>query len=422
MKSSPQRDDVDIPASYPSGPRLEELVEAAIRFLNEHTTLVPVLWGPSSEGKTFFCRTLARKMDALFIHVILKSMKPDDVAGCQIMTPEGELRVALPWWFRQAGEAAREGRKVVILLDELDKVDDDLFAPILTFLRDRTCYNVPLEDEEAVREGRAPRLVYLVGACNPGPFDVTLRRRLAFIWWPTDVQGYYRVAQESFLARLAVEEAAPELSGRRRRDEEEPPPSPEFSRATVDALRRGEAALLRMDRETRGFLLSLLMPPGLAERVARRLEEMGRPDEQLDYLLAHPQEAAAVLGRLPVPEFVATGISLISHAIAAGQEERLPDVMVAIFQGALAPLMRNGGGGSQEEALERLRAWLAPRPEKEELSRLLSDALLRLGAEPFFQKAQEEGLILLDGAQVGGGLLVEALERLMNAPTATGQT
>jgi hypothetical protein len=418
MKKSPQRDDVDIPASYPCGPRLEELAEAAIRFLNEHTTLVPVLWGPSSEGKTFFCRNLAKKMDALFIHVILKSMKPDDVAGCQIMTPEGELRVALPWWFRQAKEAAREGRRVVILIDELDKSDPDLFAPILTFLRDRTCYNVPLEDEEAVRERRSPRLVYLVGACNPGAFDVTLRRRLAFIWWPGDIWGYHRVAQESFLARLAVEEAAPELSGRRRRDEEEPPPSPEFTRATVDALRRGEAALLRMDRETRNFILSLLMPPALAGKVARRLEEMSRPHEQLDYLLSHPREAAQLLGRLPVPEFVATGVSLISHAIASGQEERLPEAVVAIFQGALAPLVDNGHGAGRQEALERLRAWLAPRPEKEELRRLLEDALLRLGAEPFFEKAQQEGLIILDGAQIRGGLLLEALESLMNTAGA----
>jgi MoxR-like ATPase len=136
MKKSLQRDDIDAAASYPCGPRLEELAAAAIRFFNEHTTLVPVLWGPSSEGKTFFSRNLARKMDALFIHVILSAMKPDDVAGCQIMTPEGELRVALPWWFRQAKETAAQGRRVVILLDELDKSDDDLFEILISLFRE----------------------------------------------------------------------------------------------------------------------------------------------------------------------------------------------------------------------------------------------------------------------------------------------
>jgi hypothetical protein len=93
-------------------------------------------------------------------------------------------------------------------------------------------------------------------------------------------------------------------------------------------------------------------------------------------------------------------------------------VMVAIFQGALAPLVDNGHGAGRQEALERLRAWLAPRPEKEELRRLLEDALLRLGAEPFFEKAQQEGLIILDGGQIRGGLLVEALESLMNTAGA----
>jgi MoxR-like ATPase len=402
----------DMQPHYPSGQDLERLAERAIVFLNRWTTLVPCFWGPSSEGKTHFVRAMAARLGARFLHVILKNMKPDDVLGAQVLTPSGELRVELSWWVKEAMAAVQEGRQVVVFLDELDKADDDLVAPILTFLRDRTVYGVALEDEEAIREGKKERRIYLVAACNPGAFDEAMRCRLAFIWWPTDPAGYYSVAGSSPLARAAVEKAAPLLAERRRRAEREPPPMPEFTKATVDALRRGEQELLRMARDERRFVLSLLMPPSLAEAVE---EEMAHRQEHppLDLLVEQPRELARLLARLELPEFVATAASALGHALKVGKREALPAITAAIYRGALAPVAAGGNGaGARREALERLAAWMAERPDKEPLGEMVADALSRLGGEAFFEELARDGLLHVREDGTLGGELVELLRAL----------
>lgn len=394
---------------YPQGDELLRLARRAVLFLNEHSTLVPALWGPSSEGKTHFVRSLAREMGAHFLHVILQGLKPDDALGAQIMTLDARLVVAHSWWFQEAKELVDQGRKVVILLDEMDKVDPEIVASVLTFLRDRTALGVSLEDEEAIREGRAQRLAYLVAACNPGAMDEALRRRLAFIWWPTDVQRYYQAAAGSEIARLAIEANAQGLAQRRR--EAEPPPAPDFTLASVDALRRGQSELVRLPREERAFILSLLMPQEAAAKVERELQSLPlRPDEQLDYLLQHPDEAARVLGRLPAPELVAAGASMVLHADRSGQLERIPAAFIAVLKGAVAPaLERPDDPRARQEALLRLAAWLEERPDKAELRRICQEAVARLGPDPFFAEAardnfltfrQEGGLPKAEGALV----------------------
>jgi MoxR-like ATPase len=396
-------------------PDLERMARSAILFLNQSSTLVPCLWGPSSEGKTHFVRSLSQEIDALFLHVILQGLKPDDALGAQVMTLEGRLVVAPSWWFEATRRAVQEGRKVVVFLDELDKVDPEITASVLTFLRDRTAFGIALEDEEAVRRGERERLVYLVAACNPGAMDEALRRRLAFIWWPTDIRRYYLAAGASELARLAVEANAQALA--ERRQQAEPPPAPDFTLASLDALARGQARLLRLPKEERAFLLSLLMPREAAAEVERKLLTLSlRPEEQLDYLLEHPEEATRVLAHLPVPELVATGASLVLHAYHAGQLERLPEAFLAVLRGAIAPaLERPGDPQAQQEALLRLSAWLGERPDKEELERACQEAVQRLGPDPFFAAAARDGLVVyrqVDGLPAVEGKLVELCRAL----------
>lgn len=395
---------------YPFGEELEKLARAAILFLNEHSTLVPTLWGPSSEGKTQFVRSLAREMGAHFLHVILQGLKPDDALGAQIMTVDARLVTAHSWWFEKAREWVTRGEKVVIFLDELDKVDPEIIASVLTFLRDRTALGVSLEDEDAIREGRAQRLAYLVAACNPGAMDEALRRRLAFIWWPTDIRRYYQLAGGSEIARLAIEANSQQLA--QRRQEALPPPSPDFTLASVDVLARGQTKLLRMPRQERAFILSLLMPREAAARVIRQLERLAlRPEEQLDYLIQNPDHAVEVLARLPVPEFVATGASMVLHAYNSGQVERIPAAFISILKGAVAPaLQRRDDPRARAEALERLSAWLQERPDKQELQRVCQEAISRLGPDPFFQEAARDNFVVFHsngGLPRAEGALVE---------------
>ena len=373
----------------------DRLVLQAVRIVTKWSTLVPVFYGVSSAGKTFFAERLAAAIGAEFIHLLLQQSKPDDVAGCQVITLEGELTVELPWWFKRARAAAAAGRPVVIFLDELNLARDEVKAAVMTFMRERKLYDAQLTGD-----------VLVLGACNPGAFEEAFRRRCVFIPWPMDQERLAVVAGESALAqaflRLSGEEINAANSAVKYR-----PPAPEFSAVPVALLAAAEADILGLDRQERAYVLRLLMPEEKADAL---LKELARGARSLDAFLEDPERLADQVARLPAVDAVALLSGLIAEAHACGRE----DAVVLFAATAHFGILRTEDEIVRAEKYQRYLLAL-----DEQVRERVRTAVSRLGQAEARRIVEEAGLIAWPGAAQGAdpeGAIVDALRAATASP------
>lgn len=357
-------------------PPRDELVRNAIEFISRHSTLMPVLHGASTWGKTRFAEELAQERGADFTRLLLQHGKPDDIAGAQVIDAQGELNIALAWWFKKARVALREGRKVVLLLDELNLVREELIGAIYTFVRDRDMYGHVLKGD-----------VLVMGACNPGTWDEAFRRRVVWINWEPSIELVNRIAGDDFLAQTAVSVLTPAFE--QQRTQQIPPPPPEATPAVIDLLHSGGEELLAMSKPHRDYILGLLMVRPLAEKVMRELESMGALSSAL--LLRNPAVVRKVIREATIPDVIAIGTSVLLAAADAGRLDLVPTLICHIQMGLAGEV---GSTGNEDDCIEKLGAWFGDWPVRDEvLAKAITPAVQTLGEKGFFDVAETLGFL-----------------------------
>lgn len=239
----------------------EHVVEA-MEWIATRSNRVPVLWGPTAEGKTWAVHEWARKIDAEVIHLYLAHQDPFEVCGFQLERKDGTLEWALPYWYRKALRIlADEQKKVIIFLDELGQAHEATRGTIYSFLRDGHVADVPLPDRG--------RRAFIVGATNPFDPEGGLMTRVAFIPVLPDRAYYEQVAGGHDLARLIVERLpidSPDSWDSREWSGELPPNPPKITVADVAAVRDlVTPEFWGLEEETRSIVLSAILPAEAVE-------------------------------------------------------------------------------------------------------------------------------------------------------------
>lgn len=238
----------------------KHIVEA-LEWIATRSNRVPVLWGPTAEGKTWAVHEWARRIGAEVIHLYLAHQDPFEVCGFQLERKDGTLEWALPYWYRKALDLLDKGQKVIIFLDELGQAHEATRGTIYSFLRDGHVADVPLPD----RGSRA----FLVGATNPFDPEGGLMTRVAFIPVLPDRPYYEEVAGDHDLARLLVDRLSidsPEVWDSREWSGELPPNPPKLTVADVAAVRDLITPdFWGLDEETRSIVLSAILPAEAVE-------------------------------------------------------------------------------------------------------------------------------------------------------------
>lgn len=235
------------------------MVEEAVEFLMTTNTLVPVMWGPTSQGKTWtVVNGIARKHDAQVIHVQLGARKPWDVTGFERFIEHLEVsKDVLPEWFRVACALVEEGKNVILFLDELGTARDETREVVYTFLRDGHVRGVPLP--------RRGEKAFVIGATNPFDPRGALLARCAFIPVMPSRDRLRKLAKGPLSRWLADNGTIIAPPDAEREWQAEPPPvAPIVNAANEAAIAEFETtyadAFFRLSKEARELLIRCIVP------------------------------------------------------------------------------------------------------------------------------------------------------------------
>ena len=220
---------------------------AAVRWIAEHTNLVPVAHGPTASGKTHGFHKWAEELGTECITVLLSQHTPDEVAGFQTEVG-GKLIAQPPYWFVKAQTLIDKGETPVILFDELGLAREEVRGAIYTFLRDREIHGMKLT-------GKA----YVVGAMNPATLAPPLMSRVALIDFPAD-RNYLLAFAKHALARKAAEVGQLHVEGDPAYSNA-PAPRPEIVHgASVDALNQMDGSFHKLPEPSQRVILEAIVP------------------------------------------------------------------------------------------------------------------------------------------------------------------
>lgn len=296
-------------------------IRAAALWVATKTNRVPVLTGASAWGKTRMWQEVAQDLGADLITVLLHSHTPDEVKGFQMPGKNNELINQLPAWARQAKNSLLDGRKVVLLFDELNLARDEVKGVMLTFLRDRQ-----INDEDFTKYG--PNLM-VVGAMNPGMLPATYLTRVCLFHMPVERKELLAISTGA-MARLYAENVRLPFAGYEGDSafNDSPPPPPEFgdksALALINAIDDDPLSFYNMTPEARGLVISSVVPPETARLLTGQIMTMDpgmiAREPELHYetiksmsvpeAMAHISQVMSSYASLP------NGIREVAHAAA----------------------------------------------------------------------------------------------------------
>jgi hypothetical protein len=170
---------------------VKALVERQFETSEGENTLVPLLVGPTQCGKTALVRELAQEMGWHLIVVLAQAEDPTELLGLgKVVEKDGVPRLTrlFPAW---AEDIARNGKRFLVFLDEIDKAPADVFAGLLTLLRNRRIVN------------RALPNVAFVAAGNVFEDDWPPELKARFRVFPTDYDWEYEIRKHGYASFFA---------------------------------------------------------------------------------------------------------------------------------------------------------------------------------------------------------------------------
>lgn len=242
----------------------DDIWQAAL-WVASNTNRVPTLWGPTAVGKTYGVHELAKTLDAEVVTVLLAQHTPDEIMGFQMPGRDNQLIEQLPFWARRAKNVLADGRKVIILFDELNLAREEVRGAAYTFLRDRTIHGHSFNDPN----------VLVFAAMNPGVLSAAYLSRCCLFHVPADQSYLAEVAGNSQLARIAATSGRISIEGEDSAYSNEPPPHPMHVEASaLAALKKAESSIdfWNMTPAARGLVISSLVPPEIAGQIAGGLK------------------------------------------------------------------------------------------------------------------------------------------------------
>jgi len=148
--------------------------------------LVPLLWGERGIGKTALVHALADEVGRELRPLYLATQEPGDLIG--LPTRDGDRTTwALPdWW-------PKEGERVIIFLDEINRAPRYTLSAILPLLTERRLHGHPLPpDTWIVAAANPPNGVYHVT-----DFDSALVNRFVHLIITPDWDGWFQWLSET---------------------------------------------------------------------------------------------------------------------------------------------------------------------------------------------------------------------------------
>lgn len=133
------------------------LQKLGTKELSEHTSATIqmggniAVFGRRGTGKTEIAKGEIKKLDCEEVYINLSVMERVDLGGYPNFAAAAQQKKFVDFLLPQFYEAMIEGKKpVVALLDEVDKADPSLWAPLLEFTQFRSINGRPLKNLQAV--------------------------------------------------------------------------------------------------------------------------------------------------------------------------------------------------------------------------------------------------------------------------------
>lgn len=119
---------------------------------------IPAIWEDMpGVGKTRSLESFLKEKDTTYVELIASIREPSDFGGMPLLNDhDGTYKLAPPVWVKTLLEAAKQGKRTCVFVDELTTAPPAVQAAVLRLFEDRVCGEMELPDD-----------CFMLAACNP---------------------------------------------------------------------------------------------------------------------------------------------------------------------------------------------------------------------------------------------------------------
>lgn len=365
-----------------------EIFDAAL-VIARNTNLVPTLLGPTASGKTHGWSALAERNNAEVITVLLGQHTPDEISGFQLVIGN-ELKIQMPFWFKDAQDILDRGKSVWILFDELGLAPEETRGALYTYFRDRHLHNQRLQHSGTHTEA------LVLAATNPSTFAPPFLTRCFFLGVPSDRDYLKTIAGKSQFVNTIIDlapisdESDPFFSNA------EPAPPTVITASSVAALTNlsNSPDFWRLPEHSRFTILKGLVPTQTLLSIIKN----GTAINGNIHLANNPDDFTKALSMLPTDQALTTIQSVL---------ETLPQIDINARAEVFVVIMRYL---YSDETGNRLENYFATEHSDE-----VADAVREIDPQYLVKRLADEKLIVTTSNSRGNqvsGFMIDQLAKI----------